>query len=121
MSQQTPGRAFYEEQIAALETQDIERLMAQYAEDAVLVTFDATVSGVTALREYFVGYLARLGSMKLLSTDRFTETPDSIYFEATIRTSLVEARVYDVFMLSDGKATHQFAGVLSRSPLASPS
>jgi hypothetical protein len=33
VSQQTQGRVFYDEQIAALEAQDIERLMAQYAEE----------------------------------------------------------------------------------------
>ncbi len=117
MSHHTPGWKFFHEQIAALEKGDIERLMAQYHQDAVLVTFDRTVRGVPALREYFAGYLARLGSMALLSADRFTETADSIYFEATVRTDSAEAKVYDVVLLRDGRATHQFAGVISTSPL----
>jgi hypothetical protein len=117
MSQLTPGRAFYEKQIAALESGDIDRVMAQYHEDAVLVSFDTTVHGLAALREHFVSYLARLGSLTLLSTDRFAETPDSIFFEATVRTGTAEVKVYDVFMLRDGRATHHFTGLISFSPL----
>jgi ketosteroid isomerase-like protein len=117
MSQLTPGRAFYERQIAALESGDVDRVMAQYHEDAVLVSFDTTVRGLAALREHFVAYLARLGSLTLLSTDRFTETPDAIFFEATVRTSSAEVKVYDVFMLRDGRATHHFTGLISFSPL----
>jgi ketosteroid isomerase-like protein len=117
MVQETPGRAFYNRQIAALESGDVDRVMAQYHEDAVLVSFDTTVRGRTALREHFVGYLARLGSLTLLSTDRWAETPDAIFFEATVRTSSAEVKVYDIFMLRDGRATHHFTGLISFSPL----
>jgi hypothetical protein len=118
MSQPAAGRAFYERQIAALESGDIDRVMAQYHDDAVLVSFDTTVHGLAALREHFVRYLARLGSLTLVSTDRFAETVDSIFFEATVRTSSGEAKVYDVFVLRDGKATHHFTGLISFSPFA---
>jgi hypothetical protein len=120
MSELTAGRRFYDEQIAALETHDIDRLLAQYHDDAVLIGFDFIIQGRQALRDHFVAYLARLGSLNLVSTDRFTETEDSIFFEATILTSLAEAKVYDVFMLRDGKTTHQFTGVISVSPLTFP-
>jgi ketosteroid isomerase-like protein len=120
MSQLAPGSTFYEKQIAALESGDVDRVMGQYHDDAVLVSFDTTVRGLAALREHFVGYLARLGSLKLLSTDHFAETPDSIFLEATVRTSSAEAKVYDVFILRDGKATHHFTGLISVSPLVSP-
>jgi hypothetical protein len=118
MTQKTPGWAFFDRQIAALESGDIDKVMAQYQEDAVLVSFDTTVRGLPALREHFVKYLARLGSLKLLSTEHFTETPDSIFLEATVRTSSADAKVYDIFMLRDGKATHHFTGLISVSPLA---
>jgi hypothetical protein len=49
----------------------------------------------------------------LQSTDKFTETEDAIFFEATITSRLGKARVYDVFLLRDGKATHRFSGVIS--------
>ncbi len=112
----TLGREFYNTQIALLEARDLDGLMSQYHEDAVLVGFDLLVRGCEALRKHIEGYLARLGSFKLKSTDKFTETEDSIFFEATVLTDLGEARVYDVFMLKDGKATHQFTGLISLTP-----
>ncbi len=109
----TPGRAFYERQIAALEAGDINAIPAQYHPDASMVGFDFVVMGHVAIKEYFEGYLERLGTLKLKSTDKFTETADAIFFEATITSNLGEAKVYDVFMLRDGKATHHFSGVIS--------
>jgi len=120
MADMTVGQAFYQQQVAALEAQDIDALVAQYHEDAVMIGFDFTVRGHEAIREHLTAYLAKLGGMKLVSTDRFAETEDSIFFEATVHTPLAEAKVYDVFMLRDGRATHQFTGVLSVSPLTFP-
>jgi hypothetical protein len=110
------GREFYDRQIGYLESGDIDGLMSQYHDDAILIGFDLTVRGAAALRTHMEGYLAHLGSLRLVSTDKFTGTEDSIFFEATVDTDLGRARVYDVFMLRDGRATHQFTGVLSVTP-----
>ncbi len=113
----TPGKAFYQRQIAALEAHDIDRLMMQYHADATIVGFDFVVEGQTAIRKHLAGYLERLGTLKLQSTDKFTETRDAIFLEATVTSNLGEAKVYDVFLLRDGKATHHFTGVISLRPL----
>ena len=42
-----------QEQIAALEAHDIDGLMAQYHDDAVLISFDFTIKGSQALRAAF--------------------------------------------------------------------
>ena len=109
----TPGRAFYQRQIAALEAGDMNALLAQYHADATMVGFDFVVKGHVAIKDHFERYLERLGTLKLKSTNKFTETEDAIFFEATIASDLGEAQVYDVFMLRDGKATHHFSGVIS--------
>jgi len=109
----TPGKAFYQRQITALEARDLDALLRQYHSDASLIGFDFTVKGHAAIRIHLEGYLERLGELKLKSTDKFTETGDAIFLEATIISRLGEARVYDVFLLRDGKATHHFTGVLS--------
>jgi hypothetical protein len=109
----TPGQAFYQRQIAALEAGDMNALLAQYHPDATMVGYDFVVKGHGAIEEHFERYLERLGRLKLKSTDKFTETEDAIFFEATITSDLGEAQVYDVFMLRDGKATHHFSGVIS--------
>jgi hypothetical protein len=111
--EQTPGRAFYRRQIAALEARDMDALLTQYHADATLIGFDFTVKGHEAIRKHLEGYLERLGTLKLKSTDKFTETEDAIFFEATITSQLGEARVYDVFMLREGKATHHFTALIS--------
>jgi len=109
----TPGKAFYQRQIAALETLDMNALLRQYHPDATMIGFDFTVKGHSAIRKHMEGYLERLGTLKVQSTDKFTETEDAIFLEATITSRLGEARVYDVFLLRDGKATHHFTGVIS--------
>lgn len=113
MVETTPGKAFYQRQIAALEARDMEALLRQYHPDATIIGFDFTVKGQAAIRKHLEGYLEHLGRLKLQSTDKFTETEDAIFFEATITSRLGEARVYDVFLLRDGKATLHFTGVLS--------
>lgn len=113
MKETTAGRAFYEAQIRHLEHQDLPGLMSQYHDDAVLVGLEFAVRGRAALQEHFRDYLERLGRIRLVSTDRWQETGDAIFFEATVRTDVAEARVYDVFILRDGKATHQFTGVIA--------
>lgn len=112
----TPGKIFYDKQIAALESNDLDALAMQYAPDAVLIGFDFTIQGRDAIRQHMSNYLAHLGTLKLKSTDKFTETSDSIFFEATIVTSLGEAKVYDVLILRNNQATHHFTGVISVSP-----
>ncbi len=109
----TPGMVFYRRQIALLEARDIEGLMGQYHEDACLVSFDAVVKGRAAIGAHLKRYLNHLGDLKLQSTDRFAEASDAIIFESTLATGLGEARVYDVFVLRNGQATHHFAGVLA--------
>ncbi len=111
------GREFYERHIRLLEAQDVDGLIArQYDDDAALTTFDFTIRGREALRAYFIQYLKQLGSMKLKSTDKFSETDNSVFFEATIETAHGVAHVYDVFVLKDGKAIRQFAGLISFVP-----
>jgi hypothetical protein len=109
----TFGQAFYRRQIAALEAGDLQAIRDQYAADATLVNYDQVIEGQDAIAEFFKGYLAYLGFLKLKSTERFMETEDSIFLEATVLSQLGEAQVYDVFVLRDGKATHHFAGIIS--------
>ncbi len=117
----TPGKQFYDRQIKYLEANDVPGLIAnQYADDGVIVGFGFTRKGTEALLEHFKNYMAQLGKIKLISTDNFTETDDSIFFEATVETAGGTAQVYDVFILNDeNKATHHFTGLKSFKPFDS--
>ena len=54
----------------------------------------------------------KLSPLVVKSTDKFTSTGDSIFLEATVESAMGQARVYDAFVLRDGKITHHFTGVI---------
>lgn len=110
-------REFYERQIQFLENNDPEGLIAnQYNDDAQLLSFTNKITGAEALVPYFREYVKGLGYIKLLSTDKYTEGDDSIFFEATVETAGGTARVYDVFVLENGKISKHFTGLLGFTP-----
>jgi hypothetical protein len=107
----------YERQIEYLQKPDVEALILNnYTEDAELLSFTNHIVGRAALIEYFKGYVANLGYIKLISTDKYTETDDSVFFEATVETAGGIAAVYDVFVLQNGKIRKHFTGLLSFKP-----
>jgi hypothetical protein len=112
-------KAFYDRQIEFLANNDIDGLISnQYNTDAELVSFQNHIVGDPALREYFRGYVAGLGYIKLVSTDKYTETDNALFFEATVETAGGIARVYDVMILRDGKIAQHFTGLLGFTPRA---
>jgi ketosteroid isomerase-like protein len=109
----TPGRELYERQIKFLVDKDIDGLIdTNYAPDAELVSFQNVVKGREALRAYFHGYIQMLGDIVVESTDKFAESDDAVFFEATVMSALGRAHVYDAWVLRDGQITHHFTGVM---------
>ena len=109
---ETAGRKFYDEQIALLRQGSTDDLIDRhYHQSAVLVSFEKVVQGHSALKQHFRAYLEVLGTIVVLSLDHFMESEDTIFFEATVQTAMGQAKVYDAFVLRDGKATHHFTGV----------
>jgi hypothetical protein len=113
-------RALFDRQVEYLSSKDIDSLIDNnYTEDAELIGFgDLRVVGAEALRPYFREYVDHLGYIRLISVDKYTEGANSIFFEATMETAGGVARVYDVFMLRDGRISHHFTGLLSFVPHA---
>jgi hypothetical protein len=109
---ETPQRRFYDEQISLLKQGKIDELIdSHYHRDAALVSPTKVVYGAEALKEHFRAYITMLGKLEVLSLDAFAEAEDSLLFEATVRSSLGEAKVYDAFVFRDGRATHHFTGL----------
>jgi hypothetical protein len=110
---------FYYRQLDFIAAYDVEGLIHnQYTEDAELLNFDYYIKGAPALIEYFKKYIASLGYIKLLSTDKYTEGDDSVFFESTVETGGGIAKVYDVFVMRDGKIWRHFAGLRGFTPKA---
>ena len=97
----TAGQRFYNDQVRFCETRDIPGIRSHYADDATLISFDNQIHGGDAIAEYFAGYLQRMSGLKLRSTDKFVETADAIFFEATIDLDAGVAKVYDAFVLEN--------------------
>jgi hypothetical protein len=109
---ETGKRQLYEAQLRYLQAGDVDGLIDnQYTDDALLVSFDNQIRGNAALKDYFRGYLQVLGTIEVLSTDRFVETDDTVFFEATMKTNLGQARVFVAWVLRDGKISYHFTGV----------
>jgi len=108
----SPGRKFYQRQVECLITKDVDRLVDEnYHDDAVLTSAASTVCGKPALKEHFHNYLNRVTIKEVKSTDLFVETDDTILFEATVDTNYGIAKVYDAFVMRDGKVAYHFSGV----------
>jgi hypothetical protein len=110
--QDTAGWRFYMRQIELLQAENIEELLAtHYTDDGQLIAVDWSVQGHGALRQAFKTYLESIGSFTV-ETEKFHETDDSIFFEATMNTEKAGVRkVYDAFVFRDGKISHHFTGV----------
>ena len=107
------AREFLDEQVELLQQKDVDALLDRhYHPDALLVTQQVAVCGHAALRDYFTQYVAALGDFVVNSVDLLSAADDAILFEATVTSTLSQARVYDAFVLQDGRATHHFAGVI---------
>jgi ketosteroid isomerase-like protein len=112
MPEDTTKRQLYEAQLRYLQAGDVDGLIDnQYTQDALLVSFDRQIRGNGALKEYFGGYLEVLGTIEVISTDRFVETDDTVFFEATMKTNLGQAQVFDAWVLRDDKIAYHFTGV----------
>lgn len=112
MEDLTPGRKFYNDQIAYLEANDVDGLIENhYDVNGSLIGFGLVVTGHGPLREQFRRYLSSLGGIKLKSTDQFVETPGAIFFQATITGNQGDIRVCDAFVLKGEKILYHFTGV----------
>jgi len=113
MALDTPGWKFFEKHLQFFIDRDVDGLLASdYTDDAVCISYDFAIKGKEGLKTLFTGYLEMVGDIKLRSTDHWRETEDSILIEATMDTSRAgERKVYDIFVMKDGKISHHFTGV----------
>ena len=108
----TAAKQFYQRQVECLMSKDVDRLVDEnYHDDAVLTSADFTVRGKQALKEHFTNYLKWVTIKEVKSTDIFVETDNTVLFEATVESNYGTARVYDAFVLRDGKVAYHFTGV----------
>lgn len=109
----SPAWKFYQRHVDFFVRKDIAgMLVSDYTDDAEVVSYDFAAKGKEQLLQLFTGYLAMMGDIKLKSTEHFRATADSMLLEATMETSGAgERKVWDVFVLRDGKIARHFTGI----------
>jgi len=112
---QKESKVFFNKQLDWLAKGDVNGLVeAQYADNAVMIVNSneepVIAEGKEAIKGLFSYYLENF-YRGFVSVEKYVETEDSVFFEATINTVAGELRVYDVFILENGKAVRHFSGV----------
>lgn len=108
----TPAKQFYAKQVEYLLAGDADGLVdANYNDGAVLTAAEWTVRGKDELKKHFRNYLKWVKIIEVLSTDKYVETDSTVLFEATVRSNKGVVKVYDTFVLRDGKIDYHFTGV----------
>lgn len=108
----TAGKLFYEEQVQYLLDKDVESLVEKhYHDNAVIVSFDHIVRGKDKIKNYFNQFLNSVTIERVTSTDNFTETEDTVMFEATVESNRGVIKTFDALVLESGRIRLQFTGV----------
>lgn len=107
----TPAEKFYQDHIGYIAKGDIDGLLEDhYHDDIEMVTFEFTLKGKQAIRDYLQEWPQLVGNILGLSTDYFAASDDVILFKASIATEKFGViKADDAFYLIDGKIHRHMA------------
>jgi len=107
------GRKMLRRHMHYLYNNDVAGMLAnEYTEDAVVVVDNNVVQGREALTGLMTGFIQMIGEFRYQTIDRFVETADSVLVESTVNMANIGVKkVYDLYMLRDGKICQQIKGV----------
>jgi len=88
---------------------DLEALLGQYHEDAVLLRFDRVVHGRAALRDHYAAYLATRPRCKELLA--VAEAEDLVSYQAVVEQGEEEHRVYGVIVTRGERILRHVTGL----------
>ena len=109
----TSARHFYTRHVGYFRDGNIDAVLENdYTDDAVLTAPDFTVKGRDAIRQALTAYVGMLGKIVVKTTDTFIESGNGVFIEATCQTEKGgERKVFDIFIMRDGKIAQHFTGV----------
>src|SRR3954467_14865571 len=110
---QTP-RELFDRHLRLIEAGDLEGLLGQYHEDAVLLRSDRAIAGKAALREHYAGWLAGAPAVKELLQVAATE--DMVSYQAVVEQGGDEVRAYGAIFTRGERIARQVTGLF---PVAS--
>jgi hypothetical protein len=102
-------RELFDRHVRLTEAGDLEGLLGQYHEDAVLLRFDRVVRGKDALREHYGAYLATRPRFKELL--QVADTEDVVSYQAVIEQGDEEHRAYGAIWTRGERIVRQVSGL----------
>jgi hypothetical protein len=105
----TTPRELFDRHVRLTEAGDLEGLLGQYHEDAVLLRFDRVVRGKDALREHYSAYLAARPRFKELL--QVADTEDLVSYQAVIEQRDEEHRAYGAIWTRGERIVRQVSGL----------
>ncbi len=105
----TTPRELFDRHVRLTEAGDLEGLLGQYHEDAVLLRFDRVVRGKDALREHYGAYLAARPRFKELL--QVVDTEDLVSYQAVIEQGDEEHRAYGAIWTRGERIARHVSGL----------
>jgi hypothetical protein len=105
----TTPRELFDRHVRLTEAADLEGLVGQYHEDAVLLRFDRVVRGKDALREHYGAYLAARPRFKELL--QVADTEDLVSYQAVIEQGDEEHRAYGTILTRGERILRHVSGL----------
>ncbi len=102
-------RELFDRHVRLTEAGDLEGLLGQYHEDAVLLRFDRVVRGKDALREHYGAYLAARPRFKELL--QVADTEDLVSYQAVIEQGDEEHRAYGTILTRGERILRHVSGL----------
>lgn len=106
------GEEFYQKMLGYLGQGDIDGMMAEcYHDDAEMVTFEFTLKGKDAIRQYLaVDEPAQMGQVMGMNRDFFATSDDVIIFKASVKSEKMGTiKADDALYLKEGKIYRHIA------------
>lgn len=98
----------FRRQMEALDALDLDALMKNYTDDAVLLRYEGVSTGIDAVRETFTGYLSV--KPKLVELQEYVETEDTIFYRAIMNLNGEPEHAFGTLVVRDNKIWRQTAG-----------
>lgn len=102
-------RDVFDRQVRLMEAGDLEGLLGQYHEDAVLLRFDRAVRGRPALREFLAAYLAQ--RPRLVEVLQYADADDILSYHAVLELGGEERRGHGTIVLRGERIARQVMGL----------
>jgi hypothetical protein len=102
-------RELFDRQVRLIEAGDLEALLGQYHDDAVLLRVDRAIRGRDALREHFAAHLA--GRPRITEVLHVADTEDLVSYQAVVEQGGDEVRIYGAFWVRGERIAREVSGL----------